>query len=343
MAIISDDELRQYFSMEIPTVKPYEATIAEKKENISFFNELERTGLEYGAREKRLLLYATKLNEKVYVQYPGKETVRSGEKKNENDFRPVLVMPDGQVHDDMVFKNIWDIVANIGKNVRGSLDILATLFLKMAYLIDYEYNENVEYICEVVENEVVVATETVRFSWHSLSLPDDIIDTLNNLFSRECNGISFEAFVYYNDLLAQNEDCKYFIEKTPARGRINNILSHLTVISFFRDRIGLSKVIDSFNRTGVAPIPIQRVPEACGDLVTLRDMRKEKLRQELEEAIQKRVAVEQRLIKAKENYDECEAGLRKLTKGIIKELTVAQNQFNKITENINKIREKCFD
>ena len=77
--------------------------------------------------------------------------------------------------------------------------------------------------------------------------------------------------------------------------------------------------------------------------MNLRDMRKEKLRQELEEAIQKRVAVEQRLIKAKENYDECEAGLRKLTKGIIKELTVAQNQFNKITENINKIREKCFD
>lgn len=340
MAIISDNELRQYFSVEIPTVKPYEATIAEKKENIRFFNELERTGLEYGAREKRLLLYATKLNEKVYVQYPGKETVRLGEKKNENDFRPVLVMPDGEVHDDMVFKNIWDIVANIGKNVRGSLDILAVLFLKMAYLLDYKYNEKVEYICEVVENEVVVSSETVEFSWHSLLLPDDIIDTLNNLFSRECNGISFEAFIYYNDLLAQNEDCKYFIEKTPTRGRINNILSHLTVISFFRDRIGLSKVIDSFNRTGVAPIPIQKIQEACGDLVVLRDTRKEKLQQELEDAIQKQVVIEQRLIKAKEKNEECKVGLKKLTKGMIKELTVAQNQFDRITEKINKIREK---
>ena len=160
MAIISDEKLREYFSIEISPIKPYEDTIEYKKENIAAFNGLDRTGLEYGRREKRLLLYATKLNEKIYAQYPGKETTRSGEKKNVNDFRPVLVMPDGKIHEDMVFKDIWDIVANIGKDARGSLDILATLFLKMAYLKDYKNNENVEYVCETVEGEEVVDSET---------------------------------------------------------------------------------------------------------------------------------------------------------------------------------------
>ena len=76
MAIISNTELRDYFSYEISEVKPYENTIDNKKENIIFFNRLDRSDLAYGKQEKRLLLYATKLNEKIYVQYPGKETVR---------------------------------------------------------------------------------------------------------------------------------------------------------------------------------------------------------------------------------------------------------------------------
>ena len=143
--------------------------------------------------------------------------------------------------------------------------------------------------------------------------------------------------------MAQNEDCKYFIGNTPTRGRINNILSHLTVISFFRDKIGLSKVIDSFNRTGVAPLPTKKIPDACGDLVALRNLGREKLEKELEESLEKREALELRLERAKELYAECEVGLRNKTKSVERELRVAQNLYDKITEKIQKIRENLMD
>ena len=64
MAIISDEKIREYFNIKISPVKPYEDTLEYKKENIAAFNGLDRAGLEYGSREKRLLLYVTKLNEK---------------------------------------------------------------------------------------------------------------------------------------------------------------------------------------------------------------------------------------------------------------------------------------
>lgn len=52
--------------------------------------------------------------------------------------------------------------------------------------------------------------------------------------------------------------------------KIKNCLSHLTVISHIREHIGISKLIDSFQRTGVAPLPQGRLWEACGDLVQRR-------------------------------------------------------------------------
>lgn len=86
-------------------------------------------------------------------------------------------------------------------------------------------------------------------------------------------GISLEGFLYYNDLLAQNEDCKYHYFKGDEwdmkAGRVNNCLSHLTVISHIRGYIGISKLIDSFQRTGVAPLPLSRLYEACGDLIEI--------------------------------------------------------------------------
>ena len=101
-------------------------------------------------------------------------------------------------------------------------------------------------------------------------LDSDVIETLNDRFE-SFEGISLEGFLYYNDLLAQNEDCKYHYLQgnhwNITTGRINNCLSHLTVISHIRGKIGISKLIDSFQRTGVAPLPQSRFNEACGDLV----------------------------------------------------------------------------
>ena len=187
------------------------------------------------------------------------------------DFRPVIQKADGSYAADMDFKKIWDIIDTIGRHHHADTDILATLFLRVAYMIDYHHNET-EYTCKTINvlTGHTISLENVLFTWNSLKIDIDVLDTLNDRFGL-LDGISLEGFLYYNDLLAQNEDCKYSYLQGNCwnilTGRINNCLSHLTVISHIREHIGISKLIDSFQRTGVAPLPQGRLWEACGDLV----------------------------------------------------------------------------
>lgn len=77
--------------------------------------------------------------------------------------------------------------------------------------------------------------------------------------------------MYYNDLLAQNEDCKYSYLKGRQwdfkSGRINNCLSHLTVIAHMQGHMGISELINKFQHGGVAPLAQNKFNEVCGDLV----------------------------------------------------------------------------
>lgn len=275
MPILPNEELRRRVSVTIPSQKPYELSKGQKLENIDSFNRLSRDGLLYGVTERRLLLYETIAGEKLYMQYPGLESNRTGGNYFPYDARPVLQKSDGSFIADMDFKKIWDIIDNVGQNHRGDIDILATIFLRIAYMIQYQHFDGL-YHCDTVNITTgnVLSNENIYFSWNALVLSHDIAETLNDRFYtiREIEGISLEGFLYYNDLLAQNEDCKYSFLKQEKwdikTGRINNCLSHLTVISHIRGKIGISKLIDSFQRTGVAPLPQSRFSEACGDLVT---------------------------------------------------------------------------
>ena len=271
MALIKIEELRDRIKVTIPKSAPYSSTEDKKKENINSFNALSREGLCNNKIERRILLYQTQANEKVYMQSPGIESERNGTRAFPLDARPVLQKADGTYAADMDFKKIWDVIDRIGEDHRGDIDVLATIFLRIAYMLDYKHNEE-EYLCEEIDVETssIRKTENISFVWNSLDLDQDVLETLNDRFKTP-EGISLEGFLYYNDLLAQNEDCKYHYlqgEKwNVTAGRINNCLSHLTVISHIRGKIGISKLIDSFQRTGVAPLPQYRFDEACGELV----------------------------------------------------------------------------
>lgn len=271
MPLITTEVLRSRVLTTIPKQTPYRVTENQKRENIANFNALPREGLINGTTERRILLYETRCGEKVYMQYPGIESTREGNRNYPLDARPVLRKADGSYSADMDFKKIWDIIDIIGREHRADTDILATLFLRIAYMIGYRHNE-AEYLCETINisTGTVISSENTHFSWNSLEIDTDVLDTLNDRFG-SLDGISLEGFLYYNDLLAQNEDCKYSYLKgnrwDVKTGRINNCLSHLTVISHIRGYIGISKLIDSFQRTGVAPLPQGRLREACGELV----------------------------------------------------------------------------
>lgn len=271
MPLIGNEEVRARIHTIISAQTPYRETETQKKENIVNFNRLSREGLENGVTEKRILLYETRCREKVYMQFPGIESTREGTRQFPLDARPVLQRSDGTYSADMDFKMIWDIIDIIGRNHRADTDILATIFLRIAYMIGYRHN-NANYLAETINinSGSVIHSELISFEWNSLDIDIDVLDTLNDRFGL-LNGISLEGFLYYNDLLAQNEDCKYSYLQgdkwNVTTGRINNCLSHLTVISHIREYIGISKLIDSFQRTGVAPLPQNRLFEACGDLV----------------------------------------------------------------------------
>lgn len=271
MPLIPSPEVRNRIRTTISTQTPYRATERQKRENIESFNLLPRDDLENGVTEKRILLYETQHGEKLYMQYPGIESTREGGRNYPLDARPILQKENGSYAADMDFKKIWDIIDIIGRNHKADTDILATIFLRIAYMIGYEHNEQ-EYLCETIDIQTgnVLNSESIPFVWNSLKIDEDVLETLNDRFGL-LDGISLEGFLYYNDLLAQNEDCKYsYLQGTRwgiTTGRINNCLSHLTVISHIRGHIGISKLIDSFQRTGVAPLPQARLWEACGDLV----------------------------------------------------------------------------
>lgn len=272
MALITADELRKRVQTTISAQAPYLATKPQKLENIKSFINLPRTGLSYNSTECRILLYETMAGEKVYMQYPGSESARTGPRHFPNDARPILQKADGSFCGDMDFKTIWDIIDRIGRAHHDDIDILATIFLRIAYMIGYRHNEK-EYLCETIDISTgrVISSCDKFFTWNSFEIDGDVLETLNDRF-RSLGEISLEGFLYYNDLLAQNEDCKYYClhgaKWNITTGRINNCLSHLTVISHIRGHIGISKLIDSFQRTGVAPLPQSRFEEACGSLVS---------------------------------------------------------------------------
>lgn len=269
MAIISMDEVRNRVKLTIKNKKPYDVYALKKSENINNFNNLSRFGLENDVLERRLLLYKTQNNEKIYMQYPGKESSRN-DSRFPNDCRPVLMKSDGTIIPDMDFKAIWDIIDTMANDHRGDLDILGAIFLRMGYMYRYKHN-NEEYLFEDIDMTTnrIANTGNINLEWNSIKLDDDVIETINDRLG-PINGISIEAFIYYNDLLVQNEDCKYNYLMGDGwkinQGRINTCLTHLTLISHLRGYMGLSKLISRF-RTGVAPLPQSRFNEACGDLV----------------------------------------------------------------------------
>ena len=108
MPLISNELLRNRVRTTIPMQTPYRATENQKRENIASFHALSREGLENGTTERRILLYETRCGEKVYMQYPGIESTREGNRNYPLDARPVLQKADGSYAADMDFKKIWD-------------------------------------------------------------------------------------------------------------------------------------------------------------------------------------------------------------------------------------------
>ncbi|MFR7413901.1 MAG: hypothetical protein ACLUTC_12300 [Anaerobutyricum hallii] len=241
----------------------------KREQNINGFLAINRDGLKYESLERRLCLYTTLIGEKVYIQYPGKES--EGQLPNPNDFRPKLMMQNGQMMQDASFGFIWDIFDSIGKKHNDYLSFVATLFIRMQYLQEYEYVED-SYKYEEIEidgnEETLFENGMETLKWNKLQISEDVWYTLNDrigMIEIPQGEISFEGFIKLIDLLFQNEDCKYYYKQVirnnqnfnwGTTGRPNTVSTNLRVLRYLENKEKLSDLLNAIQKgRGVMSFP----------------------------------------------------------------------------------------
>lgn len=251
--------------------------LTNRTNNVLAFSHLDKTGLKFGEIERRLLLHETSSGEKIFIQYPGKETISGKlEKIRPWDFRPKLQLPDGTYLKDLSFPNIWDDLAEMHNADNEALSILAAIFFRMAFMEGHQQETKDYSFFDIdVNSNKLINEGDLSFSWSKLSFPLDVLSELQAIIE-PIRGASLEAYLMYNDLLVQNEDCKYYYRDVILRetiwnsnvGRCNTLLSHISVIEYLQGKITFSEIMTRFQGgMGVAPVTLGRVPVITNNII----------------------------------------------------------------------------
>lgn len=258
-------------------------TMEKRKPNIDWIASLDRTGLESPDHQRQLFLHRTAKGEEVFIQYPGIES-----STNPWDFRPKLRSASGVWWKDLTFFNIWDALLQwlpAGGDTQGYDAELATLFYRMAFMLDHEPKVGQMSRCIDVDSHgkpLGNVTPVQLPTYHAYSLPE-----LGGMSALTVHGItpatpevSLEGFLVYNDLLAWNEDCKYYHRALHPRkppppgkkprwlgngvGRVNTLLTHVNVIGVHMKVVPLAQILEAMSRSrGVAPVNPEKVRDIC--------------------------------------------------------------------------------
>lgn len=230
--------------------------------NIKAFNSLDRKNLAFDEIQRKLLLKEFPSGEKLYIRYPGKESTPKRGAKKPNDFYPELVLNDGTIIKPDSFKNVWDGIYLLNNN---GIDMyaLATIFVRMAYMIDSKKVKNI-FTYYDTSNGKDIAKNTLELEYYEYSPNKELFDELGIPIDTNINKANIVAYLTYNDLIAQNEDCKYWyianeINHTKWKrdvGRINTCLTHVSVIAYISQLCTFPEIAYRFIKSsGVAPIP----------------------------------------------------------------------------------------
>lgn len=254
-------------------------SIHKREHNVQAFSLLQRDGLAFGIKERRLLIHTTSAGEKIFIQYPGKETVSSNpDKIRPWDFRPKLQLISGEFMRDLSFPDIWDDLSTMRNTDANILAVLASLFFRMAFMEGYVATSLNDLPYEDISpsDGGVIDSGRLSFSFMIPSFPLSLLDEMQRVTGL-IRGASLEAYLLYNDLLVQNEDCKYYYRDVIQNnkvwnskiGRHNTLLSHISVIEFWQGKITFSQIMQRFQRgMGVAPVSVGRIPDITNNIIT---------------------------------------------------------------------------
>lgn len=250
--------------------------------NILWANNLDRTGLSYLEKTRQIIIHRTPYSEEICIQYPGKETRRTEGKTRPNDFIPRIKTKEGYTK-NLNFRDIWktlfEQIEPRKKQMKDEIQMLAALFYRMAFMTDHVMNDQPTMIlkelsydnnkAEIIEHEEI----RKQNSYYHYNPPSEIVKYLAKKI--DCSPISFEAYLHYNNLLAWNEDCKYYFRELQKgkpwmkeTGRVNTLLTHITMLGYL---LGEIRDLDVFYRfctgNGVAPVENDEIPRITGGLV----------------------------------------------------------------------------
>ena len=120
LKLLGTEELKNILNFEYSKNTVLKNSKMYREFNVKAFNSISRINLQYGKRERRVCLYETLNGEKIYIQYPGKESVGKRQQMP-YDFRPEIEMKDGTFISDAAFGDIWDILSEIGNEQKKEL------------------------------------------------------------------------------------------------------------------------------------------------------------------------------------------------------------------------------
>lgn len=286
--LLSTEELKNALKFEYSAKKVLNESKKLRLFNIREFNKISREGLKYGDNERMLCLYETLNGEKIYIQYPGKESAKSNSMPL--DFRPKLKMNNGEFISDISFGHIWDILSEIANSQQKDLPFVATIFLRLGYMYGYIKTEaKYEYKDIDIKENREIERGKISHEWYLLELEDDIWFTLNDrigeirMSNREV--FSFEGFIKLVDLLFQNEDCKYYYKNVYIdgksdyklnNGRTQSSETNLLIINHLEKNTKLSELLNAFQKSrGVPKIRKQEYSIVTNNMVINIDVNKQ--------------------------------------------------------------------
>lgn len=167
-----------------------------------------------------------------------KTNKRTGIKgNNPNDMKPTVYVDGVETDFDASFKNIFDFIIEVGNKDKDMLRLLGCLFVRNAFLEDVSISNGA----------------------YCYNPPKDVIDAIKSVVPT-FNGIDTEVYLRYVDIIAWNEDVKYWTleyDLIKGPGRTNNMLTYAHIAAVLLGESSLSGLCMSLIRgMGVAPITV---------------------------------------------------------------------------------------
>ena len=102
---------------------------------------IKANNLKYQEKEELLIFFHTSAGEKIGIQYPGKESAESENKRCPYDFRPKIITSDGFILKDLVFADMWSLVEQLNTTHHNMLKTLSSLFFQLGRMTNHQLTE----------------------------------------------------------------------------------------------------------------------------------------------------------------------------------------------------------